>query len=89
MQKLLIVLQFLPGILYNIPYYPNNECILFDWDFLCNSLDLNNQNPIIASVLRASNLAWENNIATWYSSILLLIIAILSMFCFLSDRARV
>ena len=54
--------------------------------FLCNSIEWSRQNFLVSFILRETNLAWENTSATWYSSMLLLIVAMLATLCFISDR---
>jgi hypothetical protein len=62
-----------------------NFCLLIG-TFLCNTLDWTKQTVFISFLLRESNLAWENTLATWYSSMLLLIVALLAIICFVIDR---
>ena len=54
--------------------------------FLCNTVDWTKQVFFISFLLREFNLAWENTLATWYSSMLLLIVALLAIICFVIDR---
>jgi hypothetical protein len=62
-----------------------NFCLLIG-TFLCNTVDLNQHSFFIGFILRESNLAWENTLATWYSSMLLLTVALLAVLCFVIDR---
>jgi hypothetical protein len=62
-----------------------NFCLLIG-TLLCNTVDLNEHSFFIGFLLRESNLAWENTLATWYSSMLLLIVALLAIICFVLDR---
>jgi hypothetical protein len=62
-----------------------NFCLLIG-TFLCNTLDWTKQTVFISFLLRESNLAWENTLATWYSSMLLLMVALLAIICFVIDR---
>jgi hypothetical protein len=62
-----------------------NFCLLIG-TLLCNTVDLNEHSFFISFLLRESNLAWENTLATWYSSMLLLIVALLAVLCFVVDR---
>ena len=62
-----------------------NSCLLLG-TFLCNTVAWNEQPYFIGFLLRESNLAWENTLATWYSSMLLLMVSLLAILCFVVDR---
>jgi hypothetical protein len=62
-----------------------NFCFIIG-TWLCNTINLASQTYFIGFLLRESNLAWENTLATWYSSMLLLVVALLAIICFIVDR---